>query len=462
MKVVVFVGPTLGRGEAEDLLPAVYLPPASRGDVYTAAQARPWAIAIIDGFFHRVPSVLHKEILWAMSRGIHVYGASSMGALRAAELATFGMVGVGKVFEAYRDGALTDDDEVAIVHGSAESGFIHGSEAMVNIRATLARAGECGVIDPSVCAALVALAKGLFYPERNYDRLLRVGAARGLASDQCDRLSAWLGSGQVDVKRDDAVELLRRIGADLQRSPEPKQVSYRFHSTTAWEQHCNSFDGRGAADTMGGEEFLGDELLDELRIRGNDYEVERERALTRVLAAQLALRQGETLDAAATDHTLQSVRQSHGLEDDQSLERWLARNGLSREGFTGLMQDEALVRMIRARYRAWVPTCLYDSLRLSGKYIELDARARDKQRLLARWGLSSPALVDAGMSEPELWRWYFETVLERPVPEDLAAYAASQDYAEVDLMRRAVLRELLYRRKSAKAREARPDLVSHG
>ena len=462
MKVVVFLGPTLSRQDAEGCLRADYRPPVSRGDVYAAAQSRPWAIGIIDGFFHRVPSVLHKEILWAMSRGIHVYGASSMGALRAAELATFGMVGVGNVFEAYRDGGLTDDDEVAIVHGPSETGFVGGSEAMVNIRATLASALHGGVIAPGTHLALIALAKGLFYPDRTWPRLLGAATEQGIAADQCARLSAWLPEGRVDVKRADAVALLQRIAADLAASPAPKQVSYRFHSTTVWEQHCNSFAGRPAGDTPGAEESRGEELLDELRIRGNEYAVERERALSGVLAAELALRQGETLDPAATEQAVLQARRAHGLDQDGPLEGWLEQNGLSREEFTGLMHDEALARSVRARYRSWVPRYLVDSLRLRGTYPEIERRSRDKQRLLTRFGLESPSLADAGMSESELWAWFFGTVLGRPVPGDLAAFAATQDYAEVDLMRRAALRELLYRRKKGLLPALDADLVSRG
>src|SRR5688572_32760283 len=53
--------------------------------------------------------------------GVRVFGAASMGALRAAELQPFGMIGVGQVFQAYRRGHLTDDDEVAVAHGPARS-----------------------------------------------------------------------------------------------------------------------------------------------------------------------------------------------------------------------------------------------------------------------------------------------------------------------------------------------------
>ncbi len=120
MTSVVFVGPTLDTKDLAAAAEFIALPPVSQGDVYRAARRRPSAIGIIDGYFSGAPSVWHKEILWAMSEGVPVFGSASMGALRAAELHVFGMRGVGKIFEAFRDGALEDDDEVAVVHGPAE------------------------------------------------------------------------------------------------------------------------------------------------------------------------------------------------------------------------------------------------------------------------------------------------------------------------------------------------------
>ena len=90
------------------ILDADYRPPAKQGDICRAVQERgPDAVALIDGYFEQVPAVWHKEILWAMKLGVQVYGASSMGALRAAELQQFGMIGVGKIFEAYVSGRFS-------------------------------------------------------------------------------------------------------------------------------------------------------------------------------------------------------------------------------------------------------------------------------------------------------------------------------------------------------------------
>src|SRR5262249_13383322 len=140
---------------------AICLPPVAQGDVYRLVIQRPSAVGIIDGYFSGAPSVWHKEILWAMAEGIPVFGSASMGALRAAELQGLGMRGMGRIFEAFRDGLLEDDDEVGVVHGPAETGFVAASEPMVNIRASLARAESEGVVSASARRALEGFAKSL-------------------------------------------------------------------------------------------------------------------------------------------------------------------------------------------------------------------------------------------------------------------------------------------------------------
>jgi hypothetical protein len=112
MTVFVFLGPTLPLAVARRHLDATFLPPAAHGDVLRVLRHEPAAVGIIDGAFQFVPTLWHKEILVALEAGVRVYGAASMGALRAAELAAFGMVGVGEVFEMFRTGACQDDDDL--------------------------------------------------------------------------------------------------------------------------------------------------------------------------------------------------------------------------------------------------------------------------------------------------------------------------------------------------------------
>ncbi|MGH6930415.1 MAG: TfuA-like protein, partial [Dongiaceae bacterium] len=267
MTICIFTGPTLPRAEAAKVLDAEYLPPAAIGDVYKAAQKRPWAIGIIDGFFESTPSVWHKEVLWAMAQGIHVFGASSMGALRAAELADFGMVGVGAIFEAYRDGTLEDDDEVAVVHGPPELGYVQLNEAMVNIRATMRKATDDGVLSADTGRALIEIAKGLYYKNRSYDRVLSDAAAAGqLPNEELARLKSWLPKNQINQKRLDAVAMLRAIGEAQAAAGAPKAVSYVFEHTMLWQSVEEQF-GAGAKEPTGETEpAIRNGVFDELRL----------------------------------------------------------------------------------------------------------------------------------------------------------------------------------------------------
>lgn len=236
MTVVVFLGPTLPVAVARAELDAVYLPPVAQGDVYRVARGRPFAIGIIDGYFERLPAVWHKEILWAMASGVHVFGAASMGALRAAELERFGMQGVGAVFAAFRDGELEDDDEVAVAHGDASAGFRAGSEALVNIRATLRAAVERGALPAPVVGTLIALAKGIFYPERSFPALIARARETGVAAEHLAVLRDVAVNGRVDQKRADALELLRALRACRAEHRAPSPVAYSFARTDAWDQ----------------------------------------------------------------------------------------------------------------------------------------------------------------------------------------------------------------------------------
>ncbi|HYG87995.1 MAG TPA: TfuA-like protein [Azospirillum sp.] len=236
MTVYVFLGPTMAREDAAEILDAVFLPPVAQGDVIRIAEHKPTAIAIVDGYFECVPAVWHKEILFAIRRGITVFGASSMGALRAAELHPFGMIGVGSIFEAYRDGRLEDDDEVAVVHGPAELGYTMLSEAMVNIRRTLADAEAEGVLSPATTRALEGIAKELPYRERGYGRMLRLACEMGMDARELARFKGWLPTGRVDQKREDAKLLLHTVRRWLGRAPVLPEPRFHFEHTALFER----------------------------------------------------------------------------------------------------------------------------------------------------------------------------------------------------------------------------------
>ncbi len=370
MNAVVFAGPTIAARDITAIVDAVCAPPAAQGDVYRIALERPRVIGIIDGYFERQPSVWHKEILWAMNQGIHVFGSASMGALRAAELAPFGMIGVGAIFEACRDGVLEDDDEVAVVHGPEDTGYRPGSDAMVNIRATLARAHTAGVIDANLASALVRVAKGLYYPERTYSRLIEDAREEGALPLALEALRRWLPSGAINQKRDDAVAMLQAMRTLLDSDPAPKSVDFVFEESLWWHELKAS-----AAQTG-----LRDEDARVLERLARDP-VAWERAATGALGWQLAAldarQDGRSLAASTLVAQASTLCERHGLDDAAALERWLLENRCTRAQLEQLLEGGAHASSSTALSGDILTPTLLHYLRWTGDYARLLADTAD-------------------------------------------------------------------------------------
>jgi hypothetical protein len=204
---VIYVGPTLPADAARALLPAADVrPPAAVGDILRASRERGVRrIAIIDGYFERMAAVWHKEILVALARGIEVWGATSMGAIRAAELAPFGMRGVGEVYEQFVAGEIESDDEVAVAHLPAEQGYRAVSVALVSIRVALSAAAFSRAIRARTRDTLIEIARGMFYRDRTWEALLAAGRKRGIAARELAAVARW---PKHDIKAMDAQLLL--------------------------------------------------------------------------------------------------------------------------------------------------------------------------------------------------------------------------------------------------------------
>ncbi|MCX6668427.1 MAG: TfuA-related McrA-glycine thioamidation protein [Methanothrix sp.] len=206
-ETVVFLGPSLPRDRAEQILKAEYRPPAKRGDIYRAAKEGAKIICLIDGVFFQDCSVAHKEVLFALERGARVLGASSMGALRASELDVYGMEGVGEIFRAYKRGDLVSDDEVALIFDPFT--WEPCSEPLVNIRFNLELALQKGIIDIPAKDVLFQSAQSLYFPERTYERMMKAAKGRVLA-ETLQRFREFIDNERRDLKMEDALQALQR------------------------------------------------------------------------------------------------------------------------------------------------------------------------------------------------------------------------------------------------------------
>lgn len=223
MTLYVFSGPTLPTAHIRELVPeAVCHPPVGHGDLLALGAATDDVVLIIDGLWHQTAPVRHKEILMLLDTGVTVIGAASMGALRAAELNPYGMLGAGTIFEAFYTGQLEADDEVAVLHTPEGQPL---TEALVNMRFAIRRAATDQQVAADEAAALEEIARGLPYTRRTWPALHRAAAGTGLGT-AAQRVDLWRRDHPYDLKREDAEYALRWTVS-------PSLANYR-PSTTSW------------------------------------------------------------------------------------------------------------------------------------------------------------------------------------------------------------------------------------
>jgi hypothetical protein len=428
MKIIAFAGPSIERATLETLTGVECRPPVSQGDVFRAAQTSPNVIAIIDGYFEGVPSVWHKEILWAMAQGIEVYGASSMGALRAAELHPFGMHGVGEIFNAYRDGVYEDDDEVAVLHGPVEMDYRPLSLPMVNARATIQAAVTSEVIHSNFAAELITIGKAIFYQERDWRAIFRQAAEQGLDADQIDKFEHWLPQGKCDVKRQDALTLLDTLAAISDEGDKTVAANFEFEWTVMWDRVFSGQTGQApsqgishvtshSTDQNGAPQDNQDQaVLDELRLDPKRYLKTLQRSQLRRLALREAYRRRLPVDSAAVRQQLQSLREAERLYSRAELDQWIAHNDWTVSQLERALEESQLAEAARPDVD---DAQLLDELRLDGDYIDLKSSAMRKQ---AREQLP----LDREDPVPaQLLSWYFESLLGESIPAQLDDYLAT-------------------------------------
>lgn len=216
---LIFVGPSLHGAELPVAAGTELRPPAAKGDVRRAVEEGVDVIGLVDGYFETTAAVWHKEILHALSCGVRVFGAASIGALRAAECSTFGMTGIGAIYEAYAAGRLEDDAEVALLHAPRELGYAPLSEPLVNVRATLDHLLAANLIVERQFRTLIETASAIFYKERTWKAIL---AAATLSADERTLIGGLVRTSRVDQKMIDAMALVKAVELETGiRSKEP-------------------------------------------------------------------------------------------------------------------------------------------------------------------------------------------------------------------------------------------------
>jgi hypothetical protein len=372
----------MSRLEAHSILPtAVFHPPAGQGDLLAAVDLDGAEIlGLVDGTFHQNLSVWHSEICYLLSRGIVIFGASSMGALRAVETDLFGMIGIGHIYEWYRDGVVTADDEVALLHGDEVSGFRQMSLPLVNVRASIDQASAAGLMAHSTAKLVIEIARSLYYPDRQLPLILERCRDEGFTFDQLTTVERVLTADYVDQKLTDARGMLcamRRVIDGIE--PLPVVSPFEFTRSAVFESLYN-MDRKITFDP--GAEVTLEDVSEYVALQSLEYDAVRRHALNREVVAFFGVLLGIDVSEEEILSEQKSFFETHGIESPRSFQQWLQSNALCESDLRDYLRQEALCH----RLRRWIQDvqnfdrgskAVLDELRMRGAFPSWARKAKE-------------------------------------------------------------------------------------
>lgn len=326
---------------------AVVHPPVAYGDLLRLGLVGGDVAVIVDGYYHQRASVRHKEILALLADGVTVVGCASMGALRAAELAEYGMIGNGAVYRMYRDGVLDADDEVAVAHTPAPD-YRSLTVPMVVLRHATDMAVRAGAIDEIDATSIIAAARDIHYTERSWQALEHSLDANDSVPGAVVRLRKFVDSSPdaADIKAVDVFDTLQMI-ADGELTSRSDLVA-PWQSREWRNRFLDEWQAKFGISTVGDIEVGHGSIIRYQQLYLDDFPARWERfALGEIVGTQ-------TTDGDLIAHALLKAAGSGlkaGSMTDAQLAYWLT----SREA-AELSAEDALVRVLVRSYQPLSPT----------------------------------------------------------------------------------------------------------
>jgi len=446
MIATIFLGPSLPWNEAQAILPnANFRPPAAQGDLLTALQEDgAQIVGLIDGTFHQNLSVWHNEVCYLLSRGVRVLGASSMGALRAVETEPFGAVGVGTIYEWYRDSVINGDDEVALLHGDEASGFAQITLPLVNVRASAAQAVDAGGISASLAARIVNIARSIYYAERVVSAVIARGRDEGFNEDELAATERVLTTDYIDLKGADARQLLKEVRQIVDGNiPLPSAVHFDFARSSVFEALYN-------VDRQvfhGGSQVSLQSIMEYAALHCDDYDYVRRTALNREIVVFFGLLLGIQVTREALGIERDRLLSEQGV-DPSDLDNWLHRNFLNDDDLNEYLAQEAIC----VRLRRWIVSVhgfdrgarpLLNEFRMRGDFEELVGKAAEEVAAAsAYWDRPEYAAFDS--EDPARLAAMHASLTGTSVVGDATVWAEERGFESVASLKEAVRRSVIY------------------
>jgi hypothetical protein len=400
-KVIAYLGPTLPIQDAVELAPnVIFRPPAKQGDILSdTVEIQPDRILLIDGEFDQSFAVWHKELAFALSKEVKVYGAASMGALRAADLWRQGMIGWGKIFSWYKTGLTEDDSEVAVLYSLDPKGNYRSlSIPIVDIRGTFQRVAEKLEIGIDHQEALIGAAKAIHFTRRTHDKLGHVWS--GILGEEIARM---LVNNLWNQKAEDAAGLLSNYTL-LATEPEAQRPGESALTKFFWAQYDR--DRKIKIEMASGQSAVRlaqQHVSDYIGLHSVDHHQifwdARNFYLANILAEKLGVQVTER--DVDREHARFCIR--CGLQNEQDESRWISANNLTRGEYMILIIRVAAVR----KMQLWLSSSLVpmdstkivlDYLKMHNAYGYWAQECAEKEAAIQAKGIDASLLISPGES----------------------------------------------------------------
>jgi hypothetical protein len=226
MRIKVYTMLTLDRSAVRALLPgATVALPIQRGDLVADIRSGVHVVAMIDGAFEQSMAVSPSEVLAAIRAGVRVYGASSMGALRAAELDQYGMVGYGRIYEQIKRSEVFRDDFLGQLFAVEGKRIRALSVTFTDFEFALLGLLGKGKITRKDTQLLLNHYRRLFYTDRHFPGIRKRLEDAGLS--RLVRFARLATDPRLSQKGADAIGLLKKIRGDLKQTARLNRVINR-------------------------------------------------------------------------------------------------------------------------------------------------------------------------------------------------------------------------------------------
>ncbi len=146
------------------------------------------------------------------------------------------MRGFGRVFQAYVNGEIDGDDEVAVMHAPPEMDYIKLTEALVTIRYACQAAVTEGLLSMQAYQNIMEVASELPFFERSYSNIFKQASERGIAPHVIEQLQPFVSQQCLDLKKSDALELVQALNTPPSSPFLPEFEFYETHRLRNWRR----------------------------------------------------------------------------------------------------------------------------------------------------------------------------------------------------------------------------------